>query len=164
MGTNFYIRGFHRYGDRDPKFHAGKRSGAGSYCWDCKITLCAAGNDAVHMGKSSWFETCPKCGSKPIKESLDDSAIGKELGFNQSSLKRTGVRGVCSFSWGIHPNTLATTVLESCISCPSCQRAYEDPEKVIEDEYGKLFTLEEFQEILADCPIQYYDSIGTIFF
>ena len=42
MGTNYYLKG-HR-GDDNPKYHIGKRSAAGLYCWDCHITLCKGGN------------------------------------------------------------------------------------------------------------------------
>lgn len=49
MGTNFYLKG-HR-GDDDPKYHIGKRSAAGLYCWDCRITLCKGGESAIHRGQ-----------------------------------------------------------------------------------------------------------------
>ena len=47
--------------------------------------------------------------------------------------------------------------------CPSCHRPHEHPEKIIENEYGRLFTLAEFWEVLEECPIQSFDLIGAYF-
>ena len=35
--------------------------------------------------------------------------------------------------------------------------------KVIENEYGELYTSNEFMKIIEDTPIQFTDSIGRIF-
>jgi hypothetical protein len=35
--------------------------------------------------------------------------------------------------------------------------------KVIEDEYGELYTLAEFRRVLHECPIQYHDNVGAVF-
>ena len=165
MGTNFYIRGFGH--SDDPKDHIGKRSAAGLYCWTCMRTLCVNGPTAVHQGRSDWWKRCPKCDAAPEKENLEESAAGRELGFNKKPLARKGVRSVCSFSWAMDPKTLLEQVKRALPDCPHCHRAYDAPgakDEVIEDEYGTLYTLQQFTEtILADCPIQSFDSIGQYF-
>ena len=73
MGTNFYTR---------DGLHIGKRSAAGTYCWDCRLTLCKGGEKAVHMsthGAHGFYDACPKCG-----------AAGEDY--------------VSSFSWAINPS------------------------------------------------------------
>lgn len=146
MGTNYYTM-------RDK--HIGKKSAAGYYCWDCNITLCKGGNKEVHRGcgnadhghkiacDCNWYKECPKCGKKPIRESFENSAVGRELGFNKQSYKRKqGVASCSSFSWAINPLEL--------------------PRK-IKDEYDRIFTLKEFKQILKECPIQYFHSVGEEF-
>jgi hypothetical protein len=140
MGTNFYIKG-HRNND-DPKYHIGKRSAAGVYCWDCGVTLCAGGASRVHYG-DKWLEACPKCGKLPGKEPLDQSCAGREIGFNKAEpKKKTGVSSCSSFTWARDLGSI----------------------KKIVDEYGTEYTLKEFESILSECPIQYRDRIGKEFF
>lgn len=54
-----------------------------------------------------------------------------------------------------------------CISraekCPCCDQKFENPRKIIENEYGDLFTIEEFKQIFEECPIQYTHTIGEYF-
>jgi len=38
-----------------------------------------------------------------------------------------------------------------------------DDDKVIENEYGDLFTLEEFNKMLIECPVQFRESVGEWF-
>lgn len=165
MGTNFYVRGF-RHTD-DPEYHIGKRSAAGLYCWDCKITLCKYGDSGIHMGKSDWYETCPKCKAARTPESLDNSTTGRELGFNKNvPAAKTGVQSCCSFSWGMTTVNFKTLLESTCAShaCPSCDRVYDDPEKIIEDEYGRTYTKDEFvNNVLAECPVQYWEHVGQYF-
>ncbi len=135
MGTNFY------QGNK----HIGKRSAAGFYCWDCKVTLCAQGDSKVHYDESSWYLECPKCGKKPIAEAIDHSAAGRELGFNTGKpLVKTGVASCSSFSWAMDQSALK-------------------PGIKIRDEYGVYYTMAEFKQILDECPIQLYGSIGMDF-
>ncbi|MCK5641982.1 MAG: hypothetical protein KAJ19_14355 [Gammaproteobacteria bacterium] len=137
MGCNFY------YGD--PKIHIGKRSAAGLYCWDCGITLCKSGERIIHSGQAQWHESCPNCGQRPIKEGLDNSSAGRELGFNKGPfIKKTGVRSCSSFSWDIHLDGLRNASL-------------------IVDEYGHEYSKRLFYSVLKECPIQFFDSIGMNF-
>jgi hypothetical protein len=172
MGTNFYIRGHNH--DTDPQWHIGKRSSAGPYCWDCRITLCKKGEQDIHMGcrkpghiacDCGWHKECPKCGAKPVKEGLEAGSGGRELGFNKSRPKaKTGVQSCASFTWAMSPDTLSSYVSQgSAGQCPCCNRDYDDKEKIIQDEYGDLFTWHEFLMILEECPVQYNDSIGQEF-
>lgn len=82
MGTNFYWtkipREFENYklnvekyiGDVDDNpdnvlLHIGKRSAAGSYCYECGTTLNKCGTDYVHGGDNiDWYEQCPICGKE----------------------------------------------------------------------------------------------------
>lgn len=139
MGTNFYVKG-HKHDD-DPKYHIGKRSAAGFYCWDCRVTLCKDGESGVHTGRSEWHEVCPKCGKPPQKESLDISSAGRELGFNKSApQKKSGVASCSSFTYA---RTLGRI-------------------KKIVDEYGREYTRQEFEKMLEECPIM-FSSLGTWF-
>ena len=67
MGTNFYFMSEDDEIDR----HIGKRSAAGYFCWDCGLSLCAAGHDAVHNGKTVFLDKCPVCGQAKQEENLD---------------------------------------------------------------------------------------------
>ena len=145
MGTNFYVTGHGR--TDDPKWHLGKRSAAGYYCWDCGISLCMAGEERVHYGKGytnddNWYKACPKCGKKPTEESLDFSSAGRELGFNKTKPKRkTGVASCSSFTWA---------------------RKLGKVQK-IKNEYGDEYTREEFEQVLLECPIQFNHMLGQWF-
>lgn len=138
MGTNFYVKSDCEHQGQ----HIGKRSAAGSYCWDCGVTLAKSG--MPHDG-SGMLEACPKCEKPGQSESLDDSAAGRELGFNKSPpVRKTGVRSCSSFSWAVEPG-------------------YLEGVDEIEDEYGRRFTRGEFVAVLQECPIQFMDSIGRDF-
>lgn len=140
MGTNFYEAGHAEREDR----HIGKRSAAGRYCWECRVTLCKGGTTGVHYGEG-FYDECPECGGVPLEESLTTGAAGRELGFNCSEPSRKrGVQSCSSFSWAMQPEELANLTL-------------------IEDEYGHIFTLDEFYKVLEECPIQFYDHIGMCF-
>jgi hypothetical protein len=168
VGTNFYL-----YPDKpllvkvadklrehkDQGIHIGKRSAAGTFCWDCNITLHKKGNDGIHHGcrtpghiacDCDWHETCPRCGKKRKKESLSESAAGRELGFDKSKPKRKkGVSTCCSFRWA-----MSKVSLDDYLS-----RGYK-----IKNEYGDYFTESGFKhEVLEECPVQYFDMIGQEF-
>ncbi len=147
MGTNFYFL---------DGTHAGKRSAAGLYCFDCDITLHKLDKDKVHyccshtdpMCDCEWYDACPKCGAKPLKESLNNDSAGRELGFNKKPFKRkTGVASCSSFTWAMDPIAFFS------------KRA-----KYIKDEYGTKMTLQEFKDMLKECPIQYNNMVGQEFF
>jgi len=145
MGTNFYKLN----GD-----HIGKRSSAGLYCWDCKVTLCKEGEERVHhspydfySADKHFYDKCPLCKKSPDKEDLSESAPGRELGFNTDKLvRKTGVKTCSSFSWRIDPDVFAKSRL-----------------KTIVDEYGTKYTRKEFEDVLSECPIRYTHSVGKEF-
>ena len=144
MGTNFYW-----VSDKEKEVHIGKRSAAGPYCWDCGLSLCAAGHDEVHFN-SRFLDECPVCGKKIKKEGLNNSTAGRELGFNTNKpTQKTGVQSCSSFSWGISPGHF-----NDLKSAPNLH---------IEDEYGRTFTVKEFSDILSECPIKYFNLIGVDF-
>lgn len=150
MGTNFYDEKYkckHCGQDSalDPQYHIGKRSAAGLYCWDCGITLGKRGEVGVHYSESGWYDKCQKCGKSPIKESLGEGAAGRELGFNKSSYKKKkGVASCSSFRWAM------------------TKKQYKKIKKIV-DEYGRKYTKKEFEKMLEECPIQYYNMIGEEF-
>jgi hypothetical protein len=148
MGTNFYTLNGR---------HIGKRSAAGMYCWDCGITLCKGGEKKVHhssaqsidfkemiaANKRDNYSACPKCGKKRIKEDVENSSVGRELGFNKNTpKKKTGVSSCSSFTWARHLNKKW---------------------KGVRDEYRRKFTMEQFEKILEECPIRFFDYIGQEF-
>lgn len=137
MGTNFYTLA---------GTHIGKRSAAGMYCWDCMKTLCIQGEAGIHLSESEWLPACPSCRSKPVKELIEHSAAGRELGFNKSiPAQKSGVKTCSSFRWAVEPVSIKKI-------------------RFIKDEYGQRFTTQQFwNEILAECPVRYF-SIGKYFF
>lgn len=162
MGTNFYIAGYIDHDD--PRYHIGKRSAAGLYCYDCGVTLCKGGEDAIHESSSSWHDACPKCGKTHEKEPLEDSAVGRELGFNKRPpTQETGVKGCSSFTWAMDPNKLRDPPKE--IECPTCGHTTKVNEGAfIVDEYGGKYTVEQFMDMLdKTCPVRLFNSIGDWF-
>lgn len=136
-----------RYGN-----HIGKRSAAGTYCWDCKTTLCVGGIAYVHRSKLPYLNACPSCGKSKTLESLAESAGGLELGFGKPRLvKKVGVTSVCSWTWAV---------------CPDAFRnwAKENPDSAcIKNEYGDVTTASEFVQMLdTNCPIE-FRAIGEEF-
>lgn len=146
MGTNFYTRKSEINSD-DPEFHIGKRSAAGLYCWDCRLTLCKGGENAIHEGRSEWLSACPKCGKKLRKdEGLEGSSAGRELGFNNGPYQpKTGVASCSSFSWAMPESEWR----KRC--------------RVVWDEYGRKFSKAEFEQMLQECPVRFTRNIGVWF-
>ena len=143
MGTNYYA------GSTDG-IHIGKRSAAGLYCWDCGVTLCKGGKDKIHY-TSDWYDRCQVCGKEPEQEDLSESSVGRELGFNRSEHhQKTGVRSCSSFTWAVPAIRWKKIVLQT-------------QSKLVVDEYGDKYTIEEFKMILEECPIRYTHSIGEDF-
>ena len=163
MGCNFYTqKPSEEDWDDEYEYHIGKRSAAGIYCWDCMVSLNKFGEDEVHNShiaydqnsmeqitrqrKMEWYDECPECGKSAKKESLGNSSIGRELGFNKNPHeKKTGVASCSSFRWAMKPDHFVRKVVD------------------IWDEYGKKYSLEEFESILEECPIRFYNSIGKEF-
>ena len=154
MGTNFYAAG-HSHDD-SPKYHIGKRSAAGMYCWDCHKSLCKAGEARIHTSgfgnhDKEWHKACPNCGKKAAPEPIGSGAVGMELGFNTSAPQvKTGVASCSSFNWAMTQERFE-------------QISKSRRKKPIEDEYGRKFTIEEFRQILVECPVRYFDSVGRQF-
>ena len=169
MGTNFYIRG--NTHDNDPEFHIGKRSAAGLYCFDCEVTLCKKGNDKIHYTPPGdrtlwWHDRCPSCRKAPETEPFEQTSAGRELGFNKDPQIKTGVRSCSSFSWAMPRERYELVLTGECVpaECPCCGRPWDDPDKIIEDEYHNLYTQEEFKnQVLDDCPIHFTHSVGVHF-
>ena len=145
MGVNFY------FNFRQNNLHIGKRSAAGAYCFDCNRTLCKGGINEIHQDVD-FHSRCPECLQKPIKEDMEDSAAGRELGFcNQPRVELTGVRSASSFTWDLDPVYVMLTLAKTRVRKP------------IKDEYDREYTKTEFYQILKECPIRFYDSIGDNF-
>jgi hypothetical protein len=144
MGTNFYLASYKD--DMNPDTHVGKRSAAGLYCWDCRITLCKAGESGVHQAME-YHKNCPRCGKTFDGSALSEGGAAVELGFSQPYGKedRIGVKPVSSFTWAMKPENLKR-------------------KRKIVDEYGRTYTIQEFKEkILGNCPLQFLNSIGQRF-
>lgn len=153
MGTNFYWYDPEKdntYGD-DPAAHIGKRSAAGSYCWDCGITLCKHGEAGIHYheGGDAFHKTCPRCGASKEVEKIDEGSVGVELGFAKPNpVRPKGVTSCASFTWAQHPDDV-------------CQRIIEGASVV--DEYGRIMPGEEFLIMLeTNCPVRFH-CIGSWF-
>ena len=145
MGTNFYF-----VSENGLERHIGKRSAAGMFCWDCGLSLCAAGHAEIHHSEARWLKECPVCGKATKQEELENSTAGRELGFNHEYPKRKkGIASCCSFTWAISPGHFAGLKIA--------------PNLHIEDEYEREYTLEEFSATLSECPIMFFDSIGVDF-
>ena len=135
------------------KRHIGKRNAAGLYCWDCNRTLCRGGNAAIHRdsSESDWEGRCSACGAVPGTDT--HLAVDVELGFcRPREVRPSGVGSAASFSWGIQPQ-------EVRLRC-----AREADAKIIEDEYGRHFTGQEFLDMLSsNCPLEFTEFIGLYF-
>ncbi len=140
MGTNFYLV------DKDQQIHIGKRSAAGLFCWDCGISLHPHGHNEIHSGRSKMLGKCPVCDKKPQKETLETSTSGRELGFNKNvPEKKTGVASCSSFTWAISPVKFSHFKINMRI----------------EDEYSRI--IKNFSDVLSECPVKFFHSIGKQF-
>jgi hypothetical protein len=146
MGTNFYWKDRPNDADKmDPRYHIGKRSAAGLWCWNCNTTLCKGGVDHIHDNRSSFYDACPRCGAKPRVEDRIPTACGVELGFTKPrERKPSGVHSCASFAWAQDAESVRLRCMDS------------GDRKVIVDEYGREMTGREFLEMLeANCPVQF---------
>jgi len=168
MGTNFY---WHVQRPQFPSFvlptgetadvtvsvsgptHIGKRSAAGLYCWDCRVTLCRGGEACIHWG-DGFYGACPGCGATPVAEDgLRAGPAAVELGFAKPlGDKPSGVRGCSSFTWATEPDKVRA----------ACEAHTEDV--IVENEYGDTMTGAEFLRMLdANCPVQFTHLVGKEF-
>jgi len=164
MGTNYYIKGYlktdrdgeHVYENTDPAVHIGKRSAAGTYCFDCGVSLCKAGANNVHQSMREWHERCPQCGKEPTLETLRTSTAGLELGFNPNqAVKRQGVRSCSSWTWAMD--------MEDGMAQRIQEMGWKLNEKCIVDEYGREYTTKEFMDLIDACPIHFGHMVGVHF-
>lgn len=68
-----------------------------------------------------------------------------------------GKRSCSAFTWGINPHTWQA-VVEQEAHVP-----HPDDSRLIENEYGELFTIQEFAALVDECLVQYTHLIGTPF-
>ena len=153
MGTNYYIKGYdnpEKNEDEDsPKWHLGKRSAAGLFCFDCDITLCMTGAEGVHYDKP-WYDACPNCGKKYEKEGLDKSSAGLELGFNKDAKAlKEGVSTASSFSFAMDFIEIVAKLQKEF---GEEGKQFDENEKTITNEYGEEFSYVEFLELLTPIP------------
>lgn len=134
----------------DPRIHIGKRSAAGLYCWDCKVTLCKGGEAGIHHSKNEWHSACPECGATRSEDM--HNTINVELGFSKvTDNPRRGIQGCCSFTFAQDPLVVKRICTENRLK------------KIIEDEYDRQFTGSEFlDDVLAYCPIK-HELLGQRF-
>ena len=133
--------------------HIGKRSAAGAYCWDCRLTLCRDGEARIHFQNSGFHKSCPRCHKQPPKPSWEQgNGAAVELGFAKPNKQRpSGVTYVSSFSWAQDPKSVLAACKNNYTAC-------------VEDEYGKVYSGQEFVAMLEfQCPIQSTDSVGQRF-
>jgi len=157
MGTNFYWAEENVRYSTDPIVHIGKRSAAGMYCWDCRITLCKGGESRIHRD-SIFYDECPRCGKSRIREKLDISPVDVELGFAKPRTEKpTGVQGCSSFSWAQAPLVVRAKCLHGLCGLNRWRR-------IVVDEYGRKYTGGQFIKMLdINCPVQYTRHVGVEF-
>jgi hypothetical protein len=161
MGTNFYVVNPAEYEDSydlyGPKIHVGKRSAAGLYCFDCGITLHKHGKELLHTGKDAqgnrvapedaFYKVCPLCKKGPVKEDFYNGSAGLELGFHKDEMQTTGVRTCCSFNWCMKPDKFVADMGNLHVW----------------DEYGAVYTAEEFKKMRESYPIHFTTMLGKHF-
>lgn len=143
MGTNFYTM--------DNK-HIGKRSAAGVWCWDCRISL----NDPVsgvyyrHQEDGSIQFTCPRCGKSANSKDLPFKPALRELGFDKSAPRaHSGVDGSCAFTWQVGA--------ENCVSLGVTRGDVYNAlkkRKFVKNEYGDKLTIQEFWDMFKDIILE----------
>jgi hypothetical protein len=165
MGTNFYINNLPEEWDwMDPEYHIGKRSAAGLYCWDCRVSLFSGPIERLHFADPEYHmrNRCPECDKEPIKEGLTAGSAAVELGFAQPYKleERFGVKSCCSFTWAMLPSIMIFEA--NNLNKPHWK--FWEKCKPIMDEYERQYTVQEFiEKVLWNSPIQYFNMIGGWF-
>jgi hypothetical protein len=95
-----------------------------------------------------WHDRCPTCGQGKAEPAYDTALV--EPGFAEpAQVRLTGVQGASSFTWIQAPDDV-----ERCCAA----RPWES---IVEDEYGRLNTGQEFLQMLEiGCPIRLTHHIG----
>lgn len=63
---------------------------------------------------------------------------------SKPSKRKTNVKPCSSFSWAVHPEKINRI-------------------KRVRDEYKRNYSIKEFNDVLKECPIRFYDLIGEDF-
>jgi hypothetical protein len=173
MGTNFYSRGGR---------HIGKRSAAGWYCWDCKQTLCANGEQYVHYTKLPPNEVelkrdrerlvaHPGLSPSGFPTVLENEWMRRDVTWHKKCPK-CGKRppnesladGAVGRELGFNKKL---TTKKGITSCSSFSWAMPRKEALqlskVRDEYGREYSHKEFIAVIEDCPIHFTDMMGTRF-
>lgn len=113
--------------------HVGKLSGAGNYCFKCKISLHKGGEKDVHSGSSAgWWTRCPIC------MSANEGNFGP-------------VKFAFSWTWALPQEE----VIDWCTR--------HGDSYCVKDEYGAVISGRELLRQIEECPIQFSNLIGTEF-
>jgi hypothetical protein len=166
LGTNFYWTDeLSEYANGDRRLyterrmtrlsnwdHIGKRAAAGPYCWDCMVTLNVGGGAAVHRDQN-WLDRCPICQQAQPEAPIMAYAASVELGWTADrKLRPHGTGSASSFTWAQDP----VSVCLACMRFPATG--------IIQSSYNEIYTGSRFLKMLEyNCPIQFYDAIGSNF-
>ena len=125
----------------------GKRSAAGPYCWDCRITLCKEGESQIHMA-GTFHKQCPKCGGSSEKTEKE-SPVNVELGFSKPRTEPPkGVCGASSFTFHIPFDEVKKRLKQHGLESLS-----------VIDEYDRQMTGGDFLMMIeANCPVHFLDT------
>lgn len=184
MSTNFYK--IDREKENNEGQHIGKRSAAGHYCWDCRLTLNRYGEAWIHSSYRDHYKYgfLHRDMSKqypdlcnPIDE---DPFLDRSEWFKKCPSCGKGKEELISIADGASgielgfskPKTNVQIGVKTVSSFSWAVIPYQFKKwavdnletKCIIDEYGREMTPNEFLEMLEyNCPIQFYNSIGIEF-
>ena len=149
MSTNFYWISKEAVQD-SIQVHIGKRSAAGSYCFDCGTTLYDGGTVSIHTGDNNevygrWLGACPSCSKKASDTHSSKSNSIDTINNLSPFSSKSGISMSNSFTWTLLKHKW--TILEMVKTNSS--------EKVIVNEYGEFFSAKEFFDELDACPIEH---------
>ncbi len=103
---------------------------AGWYCLKDNVTLCKQGPAGIHQPGATWFETCPICHEKP-------------------EAPNSPVQWVESFTWTTNAAELLKDALLQKADAPIIP-------KPVADEHGHQYTIQEFQDLVAERPLKFH--------
>ncbi len=137
--------------------HIGKRSAAGSYCYDCGSVFHQHTSE-LHSGRDSDFfkylDSCHGCGKRREERTVFPSSAGIELGFNKAEeVKKEGIGSCSSFTWTLMKHKWELQKLAS----------KKNRKKIVEDEYGRKYTAKEFlEDQLSSVMVEYQNPTEFI--
>ena len=115
--------------------HIGKRSMAGKFCHDCGVSACDNAYDSLQNRDIYGAWAVHYASAKFLYRC---PICGKDLTESYT----------CSFSFAMKPKDL---------------QAYLDSGGLVEDEYKRMYSREQFSEEIKGCGIKYYHSVGLDF-